>query len=101
MVQSGRPDLVLLNLPAEVDDVLPVAGKAPHALACLGLVVGLMVSGLVPNVQAALIGCLLMGALGCIDLTERLPFDRLEDDRADRRHAAVLDSPCKTPAASS
>ena len=27
-----------------------------------------MVSGVVPNVQAALIGCLLMGALGCIDL---------------------------------
>ena len=26
-----------------------------------------MVSGVVPNVQAALIGCLLMGALGCID----------------------------------
>jgi di/tricarboxylate transporter len=33
------------------------------------LVVALMVSGLVPNVQAALIGCLLMGALGCVDLT--------------------------------
>ena len=32
------------------------------------LVVGLMVSGVVPNVQAALIGCLLMGALGCVDL---------------------------------
>ena len=28
-----------------------------------------MVSGVVPNVQAALIGCLLMGALGCVDLT--------------------------------
>ena len=27
-----------------------------------------MVSGVVPNVQAALIGCLLMGALGCIDM---------------------------------
>jgi di/tricarboxylate transporter len=26
-----------------------------------------MVGGIVPNVQAALIGCLLMGALGCID----------------------------------
>jgi len=26
-----------------------------------------MVSGVIPNVQAALIGCLLMGALGCID----------------------------------
>src|SRR5262249_35114769 len=25
-------------------------------------------SGVVPNVQAALIGCLLMGALGCVDL---------------------------------
>ena len=44
------------------------SGKAPQALACLELVVGLMVSGLVPNVQAALIGCLLMGALGCVDL---------------------------------
>ena len=62
-------DLVVLNLPAEVDDVLPVPGKAPQAVACLLLVVGLMVSGLIPNVQAALIGCLLMGGLGCINLT--------------------------------
>jgi len=37
-------------------------------LFCLALVVGLMISGLIPNVQAALIGCLLMGALGCVDL---------------------------------
>ena len=28
-----------------------------------------MVSGFVPNVQAALIGCLLMGVLGCVDFT--------------------------------
>jgi di/tricarboxylate transporter len=67
-LQSGVTDVVLLNLPAELDEVLPVAGKALHALACLALVIVLMVSGLVPNVQAALIGCLLMGALGCIDL---------------------------------
>jgi di/tricarboxylate transporter len=33
----------------------------------LGLVVALMISGLVPNVQAALIGCLLMGLFGCVD----------------------------------
>jgi di/tricarboxylate transporter len=65
---SGR-NLVPLDLPAEHADVLPVAGKAPQALACLALVVGLMVSGLVPNVQAALIGCLLMGAFGCVNLT--------------------------------
>ena len=49
--------------------MLPVPGKAPQAVVCLVLVVGLMVSGVVPNVQAALIGCLLMGALGCVDLT--------------------------------
>ena len=67
-VQAGTKDLVLLNLPAEVDEVLPVAGKAPQAVFCLLLVVGLMISGLVPNVQAALIGCLLMGALRVINL---------------------------------
>jgi di/tricarboxylate transporter len=64
---SGR-DLVVFNLPAELEEVLPVAGKALQAVFCLALVVALMVSGLVPNVQAALIGCLLMGVLGCVDL---------------------------------
>jgi di/tricarboxylate transporter len=48
--------------------VLPVAGKVLQAVCCLFLVVGLMVSGLIPNVQAALIGCLLMGLLGCVTL---------------------------------
>ena len=32
------------------------------------LTIGLMVSGVVPNVHAALIGCLLMGLTGCLDL---------------------------------
>jgi di/tricarboxylate transporter len=68
-LRSDNSDLAIIKLPAELDEMLQVPGKAPHALACLALVVGLMVSGLVPNVQAALIGCLLMGALGCIDLT--------------------------------
>jgi di/tricarboxylate transporter len=68
-LQSNTRDLVIIKLPAELDEVLPVPGKAPQALACLALVVGLMVSGVVPNVQAALIGCLLMGALGCVNLT--------------------------------
>ena len=66
--QADGHDLAVINLPAELDEVLPAAGKAPQALFCLALVVGLMVSGLIPNVQAALIGCLLMGALGCVDL---------------------------------
>jgi di/tricarboxylate transporter len=67
-LQSDGRDLVIIKLPAELDEVLPAPGKAPHALVCLALVVGLMVSGLIPNVQAALIGCLLMGLLGCVDL---------------------------------
>ncbi len=68
-LQTETQDLVVLNLPAEVDDVLPVPGKALHAVGCLLLVIGLMVSGIIPNVQAALIGCLLMGALGVVNLT--------------------------------
>ncbi len=66
-LQSHRADLVVLNLPAELDEVLPAGTRAPQALLSLAVVIGLMVSGIVPNVQAALIGCLLMGALGCID----------------------------------
>jgi di/tricarboxylate transporter len=68
-LQSDSRDLVIINLPAELDEVLPVPGKAPHAVFCLLLVVALMVSGLVPNVQAVLFGCLLMGVLGCVNLT--------------------------------
>jgi len=66
-LQSDMDDIVVLNLPAELQHVLPAARRAPHALAVLGLVVALMISGLVPNVQAALIGCLLMGLFGCVD----------------------------------
>ena len=66
-LQSDMDDIVVLNMPAELREVLPAARRAPHALAVLGLVVALMISGLVPNVQAALIGCLLMGLLGCVD----------------------------------
>ena len=67
-LQSDKTDLVLINLPVERSEVLPVPGKALHALICLVVMVGLMVTGIVPNVQAALIACLLMGALRCIDL---------------------------------
>lgn len=66
-LRTDAANLVVLNLPAEMDAVLPASGKAPQAVACLLLMVGLMVSGVVPNVQAALIACLLMGALRCID----------------------------------
>jgi di/tricarboxylate transporter len=67
-LRSDTGDLVILNLPVELDEVLPAPGRAAQALLCLALMVGLMVSGVVPNVQAALMACLLMGALRCVDL---------------------------------
>ncbi|QEG35430.1 SLC13 family permease [Bythopirellula goksoeyrii] len=67
-LQSYGNDLVVFNLPAEMKDELPAHGKAPQAIFSLVLVIGLMVSGVVPNVLAALIGCLLMGALRCVDM---------------------------------
>jgi di/tricarboxylate transporter len=66
---SGQDDLVVLNLPAEYEEPPPAAARAPWALAVLALMVGLMVSGLVPNAQAALIACLLLGATRCLNLT--------------------------------
>jgi di/tricarboxylate transporter len=66
-LRTDAAKLVVLNLPAEMDEVLPVSGKAPQAVACLLLMVVLMVTGVVPNVQAAMIAGLLMGALRCID----------------------------------
>lgn len=67
-LRSESQDLVVLRLASELEDVVAAPGKTARALFCLALVVALMVSGLVPNVQAAFIGCLLMGAFGCVDL---------------------------------
>jgi di/tricarboxylate transporter len=67
-LKAGGLDLVVLNLPQEFHEVLPAARKAPYAVLSLLVTVALMVTGLVPNVQAALIGCLLMGLFRCIDL---------------------------------
>lgn len=67
-LQGEWNDLVVLNLPAELDEVAPAATRAPFALLSLLLVVTLMVTGVVPNVIAALIGCLWLGLTRCIDL---------------------------------
>ncbi len=61
-------DLVTTELPRELDEVLPAAQRAPYAVLALAVTVGLMVSELLPAMHAALIGCLLMGVLRCIDL---------------------------------
>jgi di/tricarboxylate transporter len=61
-------DLVTVNLPKELDEILPAAKQAPYAVLSLAVTVGLMVSELLPAMHAALVGCLLMGLFRCIDL---------------------------------
>ena len=66
--QRGRRDFVLLNQPEDLEEPPPAAGRAPQALLSLAVVVVLMVSGIVSNLQAALLGCAMMVGLRCIDL---------------------------------
>lgn len=61
-------ELIVFNIAAEFDEVLPAPERAPFAVLSLLVTVGLMVLGLVSNLEAALIGCLLMGLTGCIDM---------------------------------
>lgn len=67
-LQRQRFDFLVLSLPADVDRVAPAARQAPYALLCLVAVIAMIVTGIVPNVTAALVGCLLMGLCRCIDL---------------------------------
>lgn len=67
-LQMERGDLIVIDTSVELDEVSPAAGRATHALVVLGITIVLMTTGVVPNVLAALIGCLAMGLLGCIDL---------------------------------
>src|SRR5690554_1457052 len=67
-LQDDSRDYLVLSLPAEKDHVAPALDKAPHALLSLAVMVALMITGIVPNVMAAIIGCLLMGAFRCIDM---------------------------------
>ncbi|WMJ74593.1 SLC13 family permease [Cytophagaceae bacterium ABcell3] len=61
-------DFILLNLPAEFEEVLPARSKAPHAVIILLITVGLMVSGVMENVHAVMLGCLALGLFGVVDM---------------------------------
>jgi len=67
-LQTQIHDFVVLSLPAEVNQVAPALSQAPYALLSLVIMIVLMITGIVPNVIAALIGCLLMGLFRCIDM---------------------------------
>jgi di/tricarboxylate transporter len=67
-LQTQIHDFVVLSLPAEINRVAPALSQAPYALLSLIVMIVLMITGIVPNVIAALIGCLLMGLFRCVDM---------------------------------
>ncbi|MGM3175295.1 SLC13 family permease [Dickeya lacustris] len=67
-LHQHKQHFIVLNLPAEVDEVAPASNQAPHALFCLALMVAMMLTDEIPNPIAALIACLLMGQFRCIDM---------------------------------
>src|SRR5690606_9420117 len=68
-LQSDRNALIVLSVATELDDVIAMPARAPFALFAVAATVALMVSGCVPIVPAALIGCLLMGLFRCVDMS--------------------------------
>lgn len=66
-MRTRTKDFVVLNYPKEAERVAPARSQAPQALLCVFVMVALMVSGIVPNVIAALIGCLMLGYFRCVD----------------------------------
>lgn len=63
-----RKSFIVLNLPAEFKNKTDAPGRAPYALASLAVMIVLMITGIVPNALAALIGCLLLVATKCIGM---------------------------------
>lgn len=66
-MRNRTKDFVVLTYPKEIDRVAPAQSQAPHALVSVFVMVALMVTGIVPNVIAALIGCLMLGYFRCVD----------------------------------
>jgi len=65
---EAHRDVLLFALPAEIEDVAPLADKAPYAVASVAIMVLLMIYPGVNNAIASLIGCLLLGLFGCVTI---------------------------------
>ncbi|WP_373819491.1 SLC13 family permease [Glaesserella sp.] len=61
-------DFFLLNTPEESKHAAPAISQAPHAIFSVFTMVVLMITGIVPNVIAALVACLMLGKFRCIDM---------------------------------
>lgn len=66
-MQNHVKDFYVLNYPLEMERAVPAASQAPHAVLSILTMVFLMVTGIVPNVIAALIACLMLGYFRCVD----------------------------------
>ena len=66
-MRDRRKDFLVLNYPKEMARAVPAQRQAPLALLSILTMVVLMVSGVVPNVVAALIGCLMLAYFRCVD----------------------------------
>jgi len=67
--QESRREFLMLDLPGEAENIAPEGRRAPLALVAVGLMILAMVAGLLPNVHAAILCCLLLGLFRCIDMT--------------------------------
>jgi len=67
-LQADKRDFFVFRLPIEINDVAPARNKAPHALVILAGMIGLMATGAVPSVTAALLAALGMVAAGCVSM---------------------------------
>lgn len=65
---DDKRDFYLFNTPDESKQIAPALSQAPHAIFSVLTMVLLMISGIVPNVIAALIACLMLGKFRCIDM---------------------------------
>ncbi|HDL2148593.1 TPA: SLC13 family permease [Mannheimia haemolytica] len=67
-MDDDHRDFFLLRDPAESKNAPPALSQAPHALFSVLTMVLLMITGIVPNVMAALIACLMLGKFRCVDM---------------------------------
>src|SRR5262249_684056 len=67
-MESVEDDIGCVAMPVESEGYVPAPHKQVYAIGCMALVIILMLIPAVPNVLAGLIGCLLMGFLGCVSL---------------------------------
>ncbi|MDG6896533.1 citrate transporter [Actinobacillus delphinicola] len=66
-MRQNTKNFFMLDFPEEIEQAAPALSQAPYALFSIAVMVCLMVFGIVPNVIAALICCLMLAKFGCID----------------------------------